>query len=167
MAQCEPALGVDLELEIDSLLDRLLINGSGGDLDVLLADGGHDVAGGEIPGCNPVRIQPDAHRVIAGTKDPDVAGPRNTCQDVLDLERRVIAQIDIIIAAVRREQMHDHGEVRRFLGGRDTQPADLLWQFRQRLRHAILDLHLRFVHVRAEVEGKRQSHHAIARGLGG
>ena len=51
--------------------DRWLANSAGCDLNILLADRGDDVAGSEAPGRDFVRIEPNAHGVIARTEDLD------------------------------------------------------------------------------------------------
>jgi len=62
--------------------------------------------------------------------------------------------------------MDDHRQVGGLLGRGHAEVAHFLRQFRQRLRDAILHLHLRHVHVRAQLEGDGQRHHAVGRGLG-
>ena len=61
--------------------------------------------------------------------------------------------------------MHNHREIRRLLRGCHAEPANFLRQFRQRLRHPVLHLHLRLVDVRAQVKSHRERHHAVAGGL--
>ena len=92
--------------------DRLLADGAGGNLHVLLADGADDVAGGQVAGGEFVRVEPDAHRIVARAENPHVARAGNAGQDVLDLQGGVVAQINLVVAAVGREQVDDHGEVR-------------------------------------------------------
>ena len=135
-------------------------------LHVLFADGADGVAGREVSGSELVRIEPYAHGVIAGAEDFHIAGARDASQHVFDLQSGVVAEIDLVVAAVRREKVNDHGEVGRLLGGGDTQTTHFLRQLGQRLRHAILHLDLRFINVRAEFEGHRQRHYAVARSLG-
>ena len=57
--------------------------------------------------------------------------------------------------------MHHHQEVGRRLLGDDADALHFLRQARQRLRDAVLDLHLRVVEVGAEREGRGQRHHAV------
>jgi hypothetical protein len=54
-----------------------------------------------------------------------------------------------------------HHQVGRALGGGDAQVAHFLRQARQRLRHAVLNLHLRAVDVRADLEGDGENERAI------
>ena len=58
--------------------------------------------------------------------------------------------------------MNHHRQIRRLFGRRHAERADFLRQFRHCLRNPVLDLHLRFVHVGAQVERDRQGHHAVA-----
>ena len=44
-------------------------------------------------------IEPDPHAVVALAEHGDVADARQPCQLVLDLEQRVIAQIELVVAA--------------------------------------------------------------------
>ncbi len=157
----QPALGVDLQLEVDRPADGLLANGAGGNLDVLFADGVDHVAGGQVPGGNLVRVEPDPHRVITRAEELDVARARDAGQGVLDLEGGVVSQIDLVVAAIGGEQMNHHGQVGRLLGGRDAQLSDFFGQLGQRLRDAVLHLHLGFVNVGSQLERDGQRHHAV------
>jgi len=100
---CEAALGVDLQFKIGRLLDWLLANRARRNLHVLLADGGHDVAGRQVAFRDLVRLQPDAHRVIARTKHLHAARAGNARQHILDLQSGVIAQINVVIHSVGRK----------------------------------------------------------------
>ena len=79
----------------------------------MFSDGRHHVAGRQVLGRDLVWVQPDAHGIIPGAEDLHVASAGNPRQDVFHLERGVITQVDLIITALRREQVHDHGEVGR------------------------------------------------------
>ena len=56
---------IDGELKIVARRNRWLADGAGRDLQVLFADGAHDVAGGEVARGKPLGVEPDAHRVVA------------------------------------------------------------------------------------------------------
>ena len=131
----------------------------------MFADGIDHVAGGEISRGNLVGVEPDAHGIVAGTEDLHVARARDARQDVFDLKRCIVAQINLVVAARGGEQMHDHGQIGRLFGCRHTQLSDLLGQFGKHLGDAVLHLDLGFVHVGAEPEGHRQRHDPVGRRL--
>ena len=58
----QPALGVDLQLELHGAGDRLLANRAGRNLHILLAHGGDDVAGGQVASGELVGVEPNPHR---------------------------------------------------------------------------------------------------------
>ena len=61
--------------------------------------------------------------------------------------------------------MYDHGEIGRALRCCHAQAAHIFRQSRQGLRHTVLHLNLRLVHIAAELESDVQIHHAIGGGL--
>ena len=65
----QPALRVDRELERRVGRRRRRAEHAGRHLDVLLADRADDVARRQLPRRQPVRIEPDAHAVLAGAED--------------------------------------------------------------------------------------------------
>ena len=72
--------------------DRLLADRSGGDLDVLVLDGVDDVRGRQAARGQLVRVEPEAHAVIALAEHQDVADPLDAQQLVLELDGGEIAQ---------------------------------------------------------------------------
>ena len=79
----------------------------------------------------------------------------------LTLQHRVVAQVGHVVAAVRRQQVHDHRQVGRALDRGDAEPAHFLGQARLGLRDAVLHQLLRLVGVGAELEGDGQRHQAV------
>ena len=112
-----------------------------------------------------LRIQPDAHGVVAGAEELHLPGARNAPEHVLDLQPGVVAQVDHVIAVVRRDQVHHHGDVGGALDRGDPLLADLFGQAGQRLADPVLHLHLGQVHVRPHPEGDGQGQHAVGRRL--
>ncbi len=161
----EATLGVDEQLGVDRGARGLLADATGGDLDVLLANGGDDVGGGQALGRDLVWVEPHAHRVVTGTKKLDLADAGQAGDRVLHLDRRVVADVDLVVAVVRREQVHDHREVGRALDRGDTEAADFLGQLGLRLGNAVLHLHLGVVQIGADLERDGERHHAVARRL--
>ena len=107
----QPPLRVDRELEGGGGRRRRRAEDAGGDLDVLLADRAHDVAGRQLPRGEPIRIQPDPHAVFTGAEHLDGADTRQPRDLVLHLQVRVVRQVEHVVALVGRDQVHHHDEV--------------------------------------------------------
>ena len=71
----QTTLGVDRELEVERGVGgrRRLTEPTGRDLRVLLADGFHHVAGGQLLGCQFLRIKPDSQAVVSGAQKRHIA----------------------------------------------------------------------------------------------
>ena len=91
--------------------DRLPADRPGGDLDVLLLDGADDVEGRQAQRGHLFRVEPDAHAVIALAERGHVADAGETEQLVLELDGGVIAQVEAVVEAVRREQVDRQQDV--------------------------------------------------------
>ena len=111
----DPALGVGLDDDVGELvgigqtalhLDRQLegggvggegrlADGAGGGLDVLAAQGGDDVGGGQIARGGLGRVDPDPHRIVAAAEDLDAADALDAQQPVA--QRRVGVVADIVV----------------------------------------------------------------------
>ncbi len=136
-----------------------------GDLHVLFANGIDHVTRREIACGELLRIEPQAHRIVAGAEGAHVAHARQAREHVAHVQHGVVAQIERVVASVRRHEVDDAHQVRRGLRRRDAEIAHFLRQARKRLRHAVLDLHLRAVHIRTDLEGDGQRERAVHRGL--
>ena len=145
--------------------NRRLPDDARGDLDVLLAKRLDDVAGGDVAGRQPRGIEPDAHAVLAQAEEVDVADAFDAPQRIAHLDEREVADVELVVAVVRREQMHDHQQVGRRLESGDAEAPDILGEARHGDRHAVLHEDLCRVEVGAEPEGDRQRHLAVGRGL--
>ena len=86
---------------------------------------------------------------------------------VAHVERGVVAQVERVVAAVRGGQVHHHEERGRALQRGYADRAHFFGQAGQRLRDAVLHLHLRAIDVRADAEGDGQRQRAVHRGLRG
>ena len=100
-----------------------------------------------------VRSQPDAHRVVAGTKDPGVADARDALEFLDDDRRREVAQEDGIPRGLGRDDGDRHEDVVRTLLGDHAEAADLLRQARLGELHAVGHEDGRHVWVDAVIEG--------------
>ena len=79
---------------------RRTIQHTTGNLHVLTAKRPHHLAGGQAQGGDPVRIEPDAHRVFARAEQAQIADAIEPGQPVADVEQRVIRQIQLIARAI-------------------------------------------------------------------
>ena len=122
----QPPFGHDRQLEqVAGRLGRLAEQARR-HLHVLPADGGDDVARGQIARGGLVRINPDAHAVVPRAEDDRVAHARQPGQHVPHVQIGVVAQIDRVVFARRRNQAHQHGDGGRALAGGHPQRAHFL-----------------------------------------
>jgi hypothetical protein len=162
----QPSLRIDDVLEFRSRERRLTADLAGGDLDVLFAHGVQDFFDVHVARRDLGWIEPQPHRIVARSEHPDVAHARQTRQHVSDLNDRVIAQVQRVVAAVRGLQENDHGEVRRAFLGDESQLTHHLRQPRLGLGDAVLGLYLRDVEIGSELESHRDGKDAVRRGRG-
>ena len=152
----EPAQRIDGQLELLALGDRLLADLSGGNLDVLLADGRDHVHGAEAEGRHLVGVEPDAEAVVALAEVRDAGDAGEPAQFVLDVHRGIVAQPEVVVLAVGRDQVHDHQRVGRHLPDVDALVLHQGGNDREGQRHAVLHQHLGHVRVHAQLEGHGQ-----------
>ena len=74
---------------------------AGGDLLVLLLDGTDDILRRQRARVELVGVEPEAHRILAGAEDIDIADARHARQFILQMNRRVIGEIEGIVARIR------------------------------------------------------------------
>ncbi len=164
LGRAQAALRVDQREKVAAVRHRLGAELAGRDLDVLLADRAHDVTGGQAARSDLVRIQPDPHGVVAAAEDLRVADAGNPRQLVLHVQAHVVAQVERVVLAVRRHQVHHHEEDGRLLQRRHPLPSHVLGQPRERLRDAVLHAHCRVVRIGAGSEGNRHLQDAVGAG---
>ena len=129
---------------------------SAGRLGVLLPQRGHDVAGRETPRGELLRVDPDPHAVIALPGDEDVADPRQAEQLVADIHQRIVAQVELVVAAVGRDDVDAHEDVGHPFPRRHAGLLDHVGQHRQGQVHPVLHQHLGQVQVHPLLEGHRE-----------
>ena len=100
----EPAQGVDGQLELLALGHRLLADLPGGHLDVLLGDGGDHVHGAQVERRQLVGVEPGPQAVVALAEVGDAGDAGQPAQLVLDVDGRVVAEEDAVVAVVRRDR---------------------------------------------------------------
>ena len=108
-------------------------------------------------------IEPQPHRVVARAEHAHVAHARQPREHVADLDHRVVAQVQRVVAASgerRNTTIVRSGE--RFCV---TRPIWRTTSGRRgsRLAHAVLGLHLRVVEIGAEAERHRDREAAVGR----
>ena len=89
-------------------IDRLVAEPAGRGLRVLLAHGVRDVGRRQAELREPIRLQPDADRIVARAEHLHVAHARNAAQLVDDVQRRVVRDEQLVVAAVRRVERQNH-----------------------------------------------------------
>ena len=114
-----------------------------------------------------LRVDPDAHRIVASPENLDLADALDTGKAILDVEGRIVAQIGDVVAVILRDQVDDHDEVRRTLHRGEAQCPYLGRQTRFGLRHPVLDKLLGLVRIRAELECHGHGEDTIRRRLAG
>ncbi len=161
------------ELEDLPLGHGRLADLAGGHLGVLLLDGRHHVAGREIAGGHLLGIEPEPHAVVPLAEIGDVAHAGQPGQLVAQLDRGVVAQVEVVAGPVgiarhrRREQVHDHQHVGRLLLDHDPLAVDQIGEDRLGHGHAVLHQDLSHVQVDAQLEGDGQRVRAVVGALGG
>ena len=91
----------------------LLADLAGRDLHVLLADGVDHVAGRQVQRGQLVGIDPDAHAVVLLAEQEHVADAVHAGHFVLDLDGGVVAEVELVVAAVGRVEADDQQDVGR------------------------------------------------------
>ncbi len=160
----EAARGVDREQKVGLFLQRFSAELTGRHLHVLLLHRRDHVGGGQAARGDLVGIEPDAHRIFACAEDLNLAHARQARQLILHLQRGVVAQVERVVLAVRREHMHYQRQRRRHLLGGDAEAAHILRQACFRLGDAVLHLHLRLIGIGAGAEGDGGHQHAVGTG---
>ena len=162
----QPPLGLDVDLIGAAARIRRLAERAGGNLDVLGAQSRDDFAGGEVEGRGAARVDPDAHRIVARSEQPDVADPVDPAEAVAHLGESVIGDVAPVERVVRRDEVHHHQEVGRSLAGDDPEPLDVGGEAGHGDGDPVLDEDLRRVEVGPLPEGDGDRHRAVARRLG-
>lgn len=133
------------------------------DLLVLFADRQHHIRRRQIARGKLVWVQPDAHGVIAGAEHEDLAHAWQAPQIVFQIQHRVVAQIELVVTTVGRDQIDDQGQIGRLLLRGHTNLADFIRQPWQSALHAVLHLVFGQIGIGADLE--RDAH--LQRAVGG
>ena len=161
----QAALGIHRQLEAGVTRRRLGAQGTGCHLAVLLADRCDHVGRRQVARSGFVRIEPHAQGVVAHAEQLHVTDAAQACQFILDIEDRVVGQVQHVVALIRGGQVHHHGQVGGGFVHGNTDAGHFLRQLGLGARHPVLHLHLRVVQVGAQGEGDGQGQLAVSSGL--
>ena len=93
--------------------------------------------------------------------------PADAKQLVLDVNHGEIAQINVIVTIIRRDEVDDHQQVGRLFLDRDALLLHRVGQLRHRQRHAVLHHHQRRVQIGAQIERDGQRVRSVVAHLRG
>ncbi len=158
----QPAERLHRELEAAGRCRRRLVDGAGRHLDVGGPQRRDDVVGGQSARLHLGGIEPDPHRIVARAEHDGVAHAVDARDDVLDVDGRVVRDVLLVQAAVRRDQVDHEHQVGRFLAHRHADALHLVRQARQRDRDAVLHQHLRLIDVGPGLEHDADRQRAVA-----
>ena len=156
---------LDVERERAIRRCRRLIDRTSCDLQIGGLQRGDDFTGRQAARCHLLRVEPDAHRIIARAEDGDVADAVDARQHVFDVERRVVRNVLLIARSVGRHHVHDHHQIGRGFAYRDAKPAHIFRQPRLGDGDTVLHQHLRLVDVRPRLEDDADRYLPVARRL--
>jgi hypothetical protein len=131
---------------------RLLADVAGGHLPVLLADGVDHVAGGHAHFGHLLRVEPQPHAVVLLAELHAVADAVHTGDLVLELDGGVVAQVELVVAALGGIEPDNEQDVRAALAGGDAGLLDDVGQKGQGQVDAVLHQHLGEVQIDAGAE---------------
>ena len=161
----EPSQRVERDLPLLVRAGRLLADLPGGDLEILAAHGVDHVRGVQVHAGHPLRIDPNPHAVVFGAEGDHIPDAVDARQLVLDVDRHVVAQIELVVAIVGRGERDDHQDVGRSLAGRHAGLLHNVGQRRQGEIHLVLHQHLGEVHIDARLERDLQRVAAVVRAV--
>jgi hypothetical protein len=159
----EAALGGDRVDEVLRRADRRRADLAGRELRVLLVDRRDDVAGRELELREAVGLEPDPHRVVLRAEDLHVGRAGQPLQLVEDVERDVVRDEEVVLAAVGRVEREHLQERARAALDRDALAAHLERQPRFDLLGAVADVDRGLVDVGADLERHLDLHEPVRR----
>ena len=169
----KPPLGIDGQLKLNRRGGGygVLAEPTGGHLAILLLDGINHIDRCQVLGGELIRIEPDAHAVVARPEKSHVADSFDARQVVLDAQGREVAEIKlvVVIAATRllfRHQVHAQEDARRFLLRRDTDAFHFLGQLGLGDGDTVLHQHLGGIQIGSQLKCDVQVHLAVIGALG-
>src|SRR6516164_7982611 len=154
----QPAERFDIDLVSFVTRGWRLIEDTGRDLQILCAQCREHLISTKVVCRDSVRIEPDAHGVLAGALELDIADTVQAREHVLHMQGCVVRQVQSVARFIRRVEVNGQKYTGYCLADLHAQALDVLWQARQCILHAVLGQHLRDVEVSADLErdGNRQ-----------
>ena len=149
----QPPLGLDVELELLVVADRLRADPSGRGLDVLRLQGRDDVVRGHAEAGQPVGLEPDPHAVLEPAEQEGVTDAAHPLDVVEDVDRRVVRQEQRVVGLGRRIEIDDLEECRGLLLDTDAGTLDLVRQLGLGEADPVLDVDRVGVGIGADGEG--------------
>ncbi len=113
-----------------------------------------------------IGLDPDAHGVVRRAVVLDLSDARDAVDRVVDVDRRVVAEEERVVGALRRVEGDDEERVARGLLDGQAELVDVRRQVRLGLRNAVLRVDLVEVDVGLDVERDLEVHRAVV-GVGG
>ena len=113
--RAQPALGLDVELQLLLVSNRPGADASDGGLNVLGFDRIDDVAGGQPEPGQPVGPQPDAHGVILRTPERCISDAGRALDPIEQIDRDVVRDEQRVVRMLGRVDGDDAKQGRRFL----------------------------------------------------
>jgi hypothetical protein len=166
LGRAEAADDVDRVLEIEPLGGRRLADLARRDVLALLLDDPADVRRREAERVELLRIEPDAHRILADAQHVDVADARQARQLVDQVDGRIVAEIEAVVALVWRGQRHDLQDRGRLLLDDEALRLHGHGQGGERGADLVLYQHLREIEIGADLERDRERVGACVRAVG-
>ena len=153
----QPALGLDVELELLVVRDRPRADPADRRLDVLRLDRVDDVAGGQAEPGEPIGSNPGPHRIVLRAVERRVADAGRALDRVEHVDGDVVRQKELVVRVLGRVERDDAEQGRRLLLHRNALALNLLRQARQRNLHPIVDIDGVDVRIGAEPERDRRA----------
>ena len=159
----EPPLGADRVRELLALRRRLGADLSRGVHRALLLDRARQVGDRQAELRELIGVDPDAHRVLGRAEVEDLPDAVDPVERVVDVDERVVPEEEAVVRPLRRvERDEDERRALRLAVG-EPELVHLDREARQRLRDAVLGVHLVGVAVGADVERDPHGDRAVVR----
>src|SRR3984957_15490424 len=144
---------------------RRLIEGASRDLSVLSTQDVQDIAGADITRSGFVRIDPDPHRILPLSQNPEIRDAGQARDFVSHVENEIVGDVLRAARSIRRIWMDAKQQGRDCLLDLHAFELDFLRQPGQRVLHPVVREHQGRVDVGADLENHRDVELAITRRL--
>ena len=106
----QAALRLNVQLKLLVFTDRPCPDAADGRLNILGLDRGNDVGRRKLQVVQPLRVEPDAHRIVERPEDARLPDARQSRQHVHDIDDRVVGDeqgVLLPVVAIQREELQD------------------------------------------------------------